>query len=75
MNYYLINIINNKYLFYILIYNLRPIKLKILEIYIIINLISRFIKLFKLLANILILFIKIKLKIFVFMLIIQFLII
>ena len=54
---YFINLINSKWLFYNLSYNLKLIKLEILKIYIKINLIIKIIKIFKLLPYILIYFI------------------
>lgn len=57
INNYFIILINYKQLFYSPIYSLKMIELKILKIYIKINITNSFIKLFKLLANILILFI------------------
>ena len=58
INNYFIELVNNKWLFYTLIYNLGLIWSKTLKIYIKLNLISKFVKFFKLLVSNLILFIR-----------------
>ena len=58
INNYSINLQNNKKLSYSLIYSLKLINLKILKIYIKINLASGFIKSFKFFSSTLILFIQ-----------------
>lgn len=55
---YIINLQKYKQLFYIFIYSLKLIILKILKIYIEINLLNNFIKLFKLFIKVFIFFIK-----------------
>lgn len=58
INNYFINLLNNKKIVYNIIFNLKLIKLKILNFYIKISLVGNFIKLFKFSTNILILFIR-----------------
>lgn len=66
INYFLLNLINDKQLLYNLIYNLNLIKLeklKTLEVYINTHLAIKFIRYFKFIINNLILYIKKKIKI------------
>ena len=74
MNNYNIKIKKDKQLFYRLIYSLKLIKLKILKIYIKINLINRFIKIFKFFIKVFIFLIKNQIEFFNFILIIKILI-
>ena len=58
INYHFINLLNNKQPLYGLIYSLRLVELEILKTYIKVNLANSFIKSFKFLTNILILFVQ-----------------
>lgn len=65
INNWSINLLNNSYFFYNLIYTLELVKLKILKAYIKANLASSFIRLFKFIINTSILFIKRKIVSFI----------